>query len=89
MSQRLANVAAAMDRMTGAEPSAADPAGVPNARAFITNVSREQFFQMMRTGKRPDGSELKMPWENASKMNDADLGALYEYLKAPAETASK
>lgn len=76
-------------QMTGAEPSAADPAGVPNARAFITNVSREQFFQMMRTGKRPDGSELKMPWENASKMTDADLGALYEYLKAPAETASK
>lgn len=75
--------------MLGTEPSAADPVGVPNARPFVTQLSREQFFQMMRTGKRPDGSELKMPWENAAKLSDADLGALYEYLKAPVETASK
>lgn len=76
-------------QMTGAEPSAADPAGVPNARLFVAGLTREQFTQMMRTGKRPDGSELKMPWESAAQMNDEDLGALYEYLKAPAETASK
>ena len=38
----------------------------------------------MRTGRRPDGSELAagMPWQNASKMTDEDLAALYAYLKA-------
>ena len=75
--------------MTGTPPSAVDPVGVPNPRPFIAQISREQFFQMLRSGKRPDGSELKMPWKNASRMDDTDLGALYEYLKAPVETASR
>ncbi|MCC7165095.1 MAG: c-type cytochrome [Anaerolineae bacterium] len=68
--------------MTGAEPSAMDPVGVPNARLFTAQISHEDFVKMMRTGKRPDGSDLKMPWENAAQMNDEDLGALYEYLKS-------
>jgi hypothetical protein len=42
--------------------------------------TREQFIQVMRTGIRPGGTELKMPWKNATKMSDADLGALYTYL---------
>jgi hypothetical protein len=39
----------------------------------------------MRTGVRPGGVPFPrtMPWQNASKMNDDDLAALYAYLTAP------
>ncbi len=41
-----------------------------------------QFVAMMRSGKRPDGSVIKvMPFESISKMDDVDLPALYAYLK--------
>lgn len=40
------------------------------------------FISMLRSGKRPDGSEIKvMPFESISKMSDVDSLALYEYLK--------
>jgi hypothetical protein len=40
---------------------------------------------MMRTGVRPGGVAFPetMPWQNASKMTDDDLAALYAYLTAP------
>lgn len=68
--------------MTGTEPSFMDPVGVPNPRPLVAQISHEDFVQMLRTGKRPDGTELKMPWENAARMSDQDLTALYEYLKS-------
>jgi mono/diheme cytochrome c family protein len=41
-----------------------------------------QFVSMLRSGKRPDGTAIKvMPFESLSKMNDVDAQALYEYLK--------
>jgi mono/diheme cytochrome c family protein len=40
------------------------------------------FVAMMRSGKRPDGTPIKvMPFESLAKMNDVDAQALYEYLK--------
>jgi mono/diheme cytochrome c family protein len=44
----------------------------------------EKFVVMMRTGKRPDGSEVSkvMPFLTLRNMNDTDLAALYAYLKA-------
>ncbi|SDC49969.1 Cytochrome C oxidase, cbb3-type, subunit III [Cupriavidus sp. YR651] len=41
-----------------------------------------QFVTMMRTGKRPDGTEVSrvMPIASFSRMNDTDLNALYLYL---------
>ena len=69
--------------MTGTPASAFGPA-VPNPRPFVAAWTREQFIQVMRTGARPDGSKLAegMPWQNAAKMTDDDLAALYAYLKA-------
>ncbi|MBI5303430.1 MAG: c-type cytochrome [Chloroflexi bacterium] len=67
--------------MTGSPPNPAQPEGVPNARPYSAALTREQFVQMMRTGKRPNGNDLKMPWKNASRMDDQDLSALYEYVK--------
>jgi mono/diheme cytochrome c family protein len=40
------------------------------------------FIAMLRTGKRPDGTPIKvMPFESLAKMNDVDAQALYEFLK--------
>jgi mono/diheme cytochrome c family protein len=51
--------------------------------------SAAQFVAMLRSGKRPDGSPIKvMPFESLSKLNDVDAQALYEYLKTvPARPA--
>jgi mono/diheme cytochrome c family protein len=67
--------------MTGTEASALGP-GYPNPRPFVSKISQEQFIQTMRTGIRPNGIELQMPWKNASMMSDADLVALYTFLKS-------
>ncbi len=67
--------------MTGTEATALSPA-IPNPRPFVGTITLEEFIQTMRTGVRPDGYPLAdfMPWENASRMTDDDLAALYAYL---------
>jgi mono/diheme cytochrome c family protein len=65
--------------MTGTPASPVGPA-MPNPRPLVSTLTREQFTQMMRTGQRSNGVELQMPWQNASRMDDEDLGALYAYL---------
>lgn len=41
-----------------------------------------QFATMFKTGKRPDGSAIKvMPFESLREMNEIDVQALYAYLK--------
>lgn len=71
-------------QMTGVAASALGPA-VPNPRPSVGTWSQAQFIQTMRTGVRPSGAPFseRMPWQNASKMTDDDLAALYAYLKAP------
>jgi mono/diheme cytochrome c family protein len=69
---------------TGVEASSLGPA-VPNPRPLIGTLTQAQFFEMMRTGVKPDGVPFPetMPWRNAAAMNDDDLAALYAYLTAP------
>lgn len=45
--------------------------------------SEASFIQTMRSGKKPEGEPLlpPMPWEGFGQMNDADLKAIYAYLK--------
>jgi mono/diheme cytochrome c family protein len=66
--------------MTGTPPSVVAPAGYPNARPMVATWTLDQFIQTMRTGVRPTGLALDMPWENASYMDDQDLAALFTYL---------
>ena len=42
----------------------------------------DQFVAMMRTGRRPDGTDVSrvMPFSAFAKMNDTDLQALYLFL---------
>lgn len=44
----------------------------------------EQFFQTLRTGKRPNGTELKapMPWQMTAAFSDTEMRALRMYLKS-------
>lgn len=41
----------------------------------------EKFAAMMRTGKRPDGSAVRMPFDALAAFNDTDLAAIYAYLR--------
>ena len=45
--------------------------------------SRDNFFAALRTGKRPDGTDIDstMPWRNTALMTDVELGALWAYLQ--------
>ncbi|MBM4422599.1 MAG: cytochrome c [Chloroflexi bacterium] len=66
---------------TGVAESSFGPA-VPNPRPLVSTLSQTQFAAMMRSGLKPNGVPFPeaMPWENASKMTDDDLAALYAYL---------
>lgn len=67
--------------MTGSEATAVS-AAVPNPRALVESMTKEDFAEMMRTGVRPGNNPFPdtMPWQNAAKMVDEDLAALYVYL---------
>ena len=55
---------------------------VPNPRPLVGTLNVTQFIEMMRTGIRPENNPFPntMPWQNAAKMNDDDLTALYTFL---------
>jgi cytochrome c553 len=42
--------------------------------------SLDKFAAMIRSGKRPDGSTVRMPLDMLSAFNDTDLAAVYAYL---------
>ena len=67
--------------MTGS-PATSVSAAVPNPRPLVGTLSQTQFFEMMRSGVRPGNNPFPetMPWQNAAKMTDDDLAALYAYL---------
>ena len=53
----------------------------------ITGIGKrydeKSFIQAMRTGKKPEGGDIlpPMPWQDFSHMTDADLKAIWAYLK--------
>jgi hypothetical protein len=53
--------------------------------------SASQFTAMLRSGKRPDGTPIKvMPFESLAKLSDVDAQAVYEFLKTvPARPAGR
>lgn len=69
----------------GREPNGDPPPG-PNLTpgGNIANWSEEDFTVAMRTGVRPDGSELSadMPWRWIAEMSDDELKALWMYLRS-------
>lgn len=60
----------------------------PDAQGRPAGLTYEEFLELMRTGREEDGEVLQvMPWPIYGKMREADLRAIYEYLRAipPAE----
>nr|WP_232225793.1 c-type cytochrome [Leptospira terpstrae] len=49
----------------------------------LTHYTESSFIQTVRTGKRPDGSEMKfpMPWKSLGQLTDTELKALWLYLQ--------
>lgn len=59
----------------------------------LASWKKEDFVHAIRTGQRPDGRRLNdfMPWRIYANMTDAELDALWQYLKSvpPRESGNK
>jgi hypothetical protein len=75
------------------------PPSFPDARNITTDPvsgigkwSKENFYAALRTGKRPDGSDLNtfMPWKAFATLTDTELDALWAFLQTvPPVSAAK
>nr|WP_244290400.1 cytochrome c [Leptospira bourretii] len=53
------------------------------SKSGINHYTEANFIKTIRTGKRPDGSEMKfpMPWKSLGQLTDTELKALWMYLQ--------
>jgi mono/diheme cytochrome c family protein len=69
----------------GGEPGSKPPKNLtPDVASGIGSWQEEQFVTALRTGKRPDGTEIDARWMPISmtrEMSDTELRALYRYLR--------
>jgi cytochrome c553 len=66
------------------EPGAPAPPNITPHAAGLHAWTEPQFFDAMRTGTRPDGRRLdphQMPWPSLGRSTDAELHALWRYLR--------
>ena len=72
------------------EPGAPKSANINRAEGGLADWSEADFITSMRTGKRPDGTDIAnvMPWRTVGAMNDTELQALWAYLGKPSSTMS-
>lgn len=78
-------------KIPGAPPTWPAAANLTTAAdgAMLRYTSVEEFRQMMRSGKRADGSSISvMPFESLRAMSDAELDALFGFLKTLQPKAS-
>ncbi|HEY0684439.1 MAG TPA: c-type cytochrome [Steroidobacter sp.] len=78
-------------KIPGAPPSWPAAANLTSAADSVMNryASAEQFRQMMRSGKRADGTTIAvMPFESLRAMSDAELDAVFGFLKTLQPKAS-
>jgi hypothetical protein len=68
----------------------------PDAATGLGTWTREAFIMRFRAGAEaakqpvvPGGPDTPMPWSSYAGMSDADLGAIYDYLKALPAVANK
>ena len=70
-------------------PAAANLTSAPDSAMSTRYSSFEEFRDMMRSGKRPDGTGIgAMPFESLSAMSDSELDALFGFLKTLQPKAS-
>lgn len=74
--------------LSGGKIEAGDPSWGPAANLTrsgnLGKWSEAEFVQTIRTGKRPDGTELRapMPWKTIANMTDEELHAVWLYLQS-------
>jgi mono/diheme cytochrome c family protein len=70
--------------IAGAPPDWPPAANLTAGGAFARYDTAEKFISMMRTGKRPDGTEVSkvMPFMSLRNFNDTDLHAMYLYFRS-------
>ncbi|WP_372657847.1 c-type cytochrome [Hydrogenophaga sp.] len=72
-------------RIPGSPPSWPAAANLTpgDGSAMVHYADAEQFIAMLRSGRRPDGSEVSpvMPFASLRELNEADALALYAHLK--------
>jgi len=71
-------------RIPGAPPSMPIPANItPDKATGIGAWTRDQFVQLLQTGKRPNGTEVNsmMPWANFKHLNEQEMDALWAFLQ--------
>lgn len=82
------------DALAGGQAGPGEPIG-PNITpaGAIADWSHEDFVRLFRTGRRPDGRQVIdfMPWRYYRGMTDAELGAIWRYLRSlePVETPAE
>lgn len=67
------------------DPSGMIPANItPDVETGIGRWTEADFVRALRTGKRPDGTELKpqMPWKLTAQMTDEEIHATWLYLRS-------
>ena len=69
-------------KMPGGAPD--DPPAANLTPTGIGHYTDAQVEQMLRTGNRPDGTQLKnaMPWRFIAGMSDDELGSVIKYLRS-------
>jgi len=70
--------------MPGQPPGVPPPANLTRHADGLGGWSEQDFVAAFRTGRRPDGSQLDdfMPWRTMGRMNDAELHAIWAYLRS-------
>jgi len=67
---------------------AGDPSWPPASNLTVSGPTKtwneEDFFRLMRTGRRPDSVPVNaaMPWKSAGRMTDQELHAVWSYLRS-------
>lgn len=71
-------------RIPGTPDSIPVPTNITPAPDGLARYSESQFMNAMRTGKRPDGTDMNafMPWKVYQHMTDDELKALYAHLQS-------
>ena len=62
----------------------------PDTLSGIGKWTQDDFFQALRQGKRPDGTDIDpvMPWRDTSAMTDQELAAIWLYLQSLAPSTN-
>lgn len=68
----------------GPAPEPGAPVASNLTPASLGGWTEAHFVSALRTGKRPDGSALRapMPWQSSGKMTDAEIRAMWMYLRS-------